>query len=89
MSTLLDELDGVVSLMDDIILVHGATQDEHDNHLMKVLCHLETVGITLNKDKCEFSKRQVKFLGQVIDTSGVCPDTDKVRAIQDYQTPWM
>ena len=86
MSTLLDGLDGVVCLMDDI-LVHGATQDEHDNRLMKVLRRLETAGITLNKDKCEFSKRQVKFLGQVIDTSGVRPDTDKVRAIQDYQTP--
>ena len=61
MLTLLDGLDGVVCLIDDI-LVHGETQDEDDNRLMKVLCRLETASITLDKDKCEFSKRQVKFL---------------------------
>ena len=55
MSTLLDGLDGVVCLMDDV-LIHGKAQDEHDDRLMKVLQRLETAGVTLNREKCEFSR---------------------------------
>jgi hypothetical protein len=55
MSSLLDGIDDVVYLMDDI-LIHGKTQDERDDRLVKVLQHLKAAGITLNKEKCEFSQ---------------------------------
>ena len=72
MSVLLDGMEGIVCLMDDI-LVYGRTQ-EHDDRLLKVLRRLEAAGLTLNRDKCEFSKSQVKFLGQIIDQTVVRPD---------------
>ena len=73
MSTLLEGIDGVVCLMDDI-LIHGTTQDEHDSRLMEVLRRLEAAGVTLNKEKCEFSQKQVPFLGQIVNHSGIRPD---------------
>ena len=85
MSSLLENV-GVICMMDDI-LVHGRTTEEHDERLTKVLCRLEKAGLTLNRDKCQFSKTQVKFLGQVIDHNGIRPDPDKVAAIQNVPTP--
>ena len=78
MSEVLSDLEGVVRicLIDDV-LVHGKSQEEHDHRLKKVLERVKQVGLTLNVDKCEFSKSCIKLLGQVIDESGVPPDLDK------------
>ena len=53
----------------------------------KVLQHLETAGLTLNKEMCKFSQRQVKFLCQMVDRMGVHPDPAKVKAIQEVPIP--
>lgn len=86
MSELLTDLEGVICMMDDI-LVYGRTSEEHDKRLTKVLHKLESASLTLNREKCQFSKTQVKFLGQVIDQAGIRPDPDKVAAIQNVPTP--
>ena len=36
---------------------------------------------------CEFSRNSVRFLGQIIDQSGIRPDPDKVNAIQTMTEP--
>jgi len=73
-------------MMDDI-LVHGHNQQEHDQRLMTVLEHLKQAKLTLNRDKCSFSVSSVKFLGQVIDSSGIHPDPQKLEAIQLMTSP--
>ena len=86
MSDILSGLDGVVCVMDGV-LIHGQTVEEHDKRLVKVLHRLENAGLTLNREKCPFSQSRVKFLGQVIDANGIRPDPDKIVAIQDVPTP--
>ena len=86
MSDILSDLEGVVCMMDDV-LVHGQTQEEHDQRLDNVLQRMKEVGMTLNKDKCHFSQNQMKFLGQFIDREGVHPDNGKMRAIQEFRIP--
>ena len=86
MSDILSDLEGVVCMMDDV-LVHGQTQEEHDQRLDTVLQRMKEVGMILNKDKCHFSQNQVKFLGQLIDREGIHPDNGKVRAIQEFRIP--
>ena len=80
MSDILAGLEGVVCMIDDI-LIHGSTQEEHDQRLAAVLERLRKAKVTLNLAKCEFSKSRVKFLGQILDGSGVQPDPEKVEAI--------
>ena len=80
MSEVLQEVEGAVHLMDDI-LVHGKTQEEHDRRLVAILKKLEEAGLTLNENKCEFSKSTVKFLGQIMDHFGVKPNPNKIDAI--------
>ena len=80
------DLDGVVCMIDDV-LVHGRTVKEHDKRLVAVLHRLEQAGLTLNQEKCRFSQSQVKFLGQVVDQSGIRPDSEKIQAIQSVRPP--
>ena len=58
-------LHGIAKSMDDF-LVYGKTVIEHDRHLRIFLQNLEEYGVTLNLEKCEFTKEEVEFLGYVI-----------------------
>ena len=70
MNALLSNLKGVLCLMDDV-LVYGKDQREHDKQLEAVLQWIKAAGMTLNRDKCEVSKTQLKFLGHIITQSRV------------------
>ena len=85
-SSILVGLEGVVCQMDDIV-VFGSTAEEHDTRLRKVLAKLQEAGITLNRDKCEFGKTRIKFLGYIISADGIEVDPDKVNAIKKLPDP--
>ena len=53
MSTILAGLEGVLCLMNDI-LVFGKDRAEHDKRLHNVLNQIQQAGVTLNTGKCEF-----------------------------------
>ena len=84
MSRILQGLPGVVCQMDDT-LVFGSSEAEHDSHLHGALQRLSEHGITLNPSKCLFRVKSVKFLGHIIDQSGIRSDPDKVQGICDFQ----
>ncbi len=86
MSEILSGVSGVVCMVDDV-LVHGQTKQEHDDRLREVLQRLQDAGVTLNAEKCVFAQNKVKFLGHVIDETGIKPDPDKVFAIQKVPPP--
>ena len=86
MSEMVGDMEGVVCLIDDF-LIYGSNQQEHDERLTKVLTKLGKEGLTLNKEKCKFSQNQVRFLGHIIDESGIRGDPEKVAAIQKIPTP--
>ena len=72
--------------MDDI-LVHGKTQKEHDERLEAVLTRLIRARITLNPEKCKFSRKQLKFAGHSLSAQGIGPDPDKTAAIEKMERP--
>ena len=82
----LEGLEGVECQIDDIV-VHGRTQEIHDKRLHQVLDSLEKANITLNLDKCEFNKSQIKILGNIVSSNGISPDPEKVKAIADLPAP--
>ena len=77
---------GVKNLSDDII-VHGATQAEHDNNLRALFQRLKDSGLTLNHEKCEFSKSRLKFFGFIFSVQGVSAGPKKVAAVQHATDP--
>ena len=86
MSQLLGDLPGVETDIDDI-LVWGATQKEHDERLEAVLKRCGEINLTLNREKCQFRVREVSYIGHILNSNGVQPDPEKVRAIQDMPPP--
>ena len=84
MSSILTGLSGVVCQMDDV-LVFGSDRAQHDTRLLAVLQRIQSAGVTLNSQKCEFGKTSVKFLGHVIDETGIRADPEKTSAIREIE----
>ena len=85
-SEILDGLDGVAHIQDDII-VWGTDQENHDNNLSKVLERIKESGLKLNKKKCEFGIREIKYVGHIFSDKGLCIDPSKVEAIRNMPVP--
>ena len=86
MSEILEGQEGVLCHMDDV-LIFGRNQVEHDARLHSALQRVQEAGLTLNQDKCEFSKQRLIFLGHVIDEHGVSADPSKTTAVAEMETP--
>ena len=86
MEELLEGLEGVVCLMDNV-LIFGWDRQEHDARLIKVLEQIQSAGVTLNAEKCELNKPSLKFLGHCINRDGVQADPDKTAAICQMTPP--
>ena len=86
MNDILSGLPGVLFHIDDI-LVFGATPTEHDHRLQAVLDRIKAAEITLNAEKCQFSRRHIIFLGHVLDQDGISPDPQKTAVISAMSPP--
>ncbi|KMQ84279.1 reverse ribonuclease integrase, partial [Lasius niger] len=89
---LLDRLIGpemephVFAYLDDIVIV-TPTFEEHMSWLKKVLDRIVTAGLTVNPDKCEFCRSQVRYLGFIVQQEGLTVDPEKTRPILEYPAP--
>ena len=88
MNTLLSDLKGVLWLMDDELFCRK-DQAEHDKRLEAVLKRIEAVGMTLNSDKSEISKTQLKLLGHIIDENRVQAIQQKLKQLYKSHYPRM
>ena len=77
---------GCLIYMDDVI-VFGKNFEEHHCRLMEVLKRFREAGLKLKPAKCNFFRREVKFLGHVINTDGVLPDPNNVEKIVNRPVP--
>ena len=76
----------VLNYVDDII-VYSNTYEEHIKHLDAVIGKLTTAGFTINIDKCNFCKQEIKFLGHVVSDKQVKVDPERIAAILNYPAP--
>lgn len=83
---LLCGVEGVSNFLDDV-LITGATDEEHLRRLEQVFSILEKAGLRLNKDKCQFFKDRVTFVGYVITENGLQKTDDRIAAIRDAPEP--
>ena len=67
--------------------MYGKSVKDHDKHLEATLLKLQDANLTLNEEKCEFSRPSVQFLGSIIDSEGVRVDPKKVDAILEMKAP--
>ena len=86
MDTILQGKKKVICYIDDI-LITGENDQEHLQTLADVLETLKQHGIKIKREKCEFLKDSVQFLGHKIDSSGIHADPGKMEAIAKAPRP--
>jgi len=84
-SQLLD-FDFTVAYVDDI-LVFSHSEEEHKAHLDAVLSRLESVGLRININKCQFFQQEIEFLGYIVSKDGIRPPPDRTSALRDLSIP--
>lgn len=72
--------------LDDIIVI-GKTLEEHLENLREVFRRLRRVNLRINPEKCDFFKKETKYLGHVVSAQGIHTDPDKVAALRELPTP--
>uniref|UniRef100_A0A914Z7V6 RNA-directed DNA polymerase n=1 Tax=Panagrolaimus superbus TaxID=310955 RepID=A0A914Z7V6_9BILA len=86
MDQMLVDIDPTSPFLDDV-LVFSKSVAAHHGDIRLVLARIMEWGFKLNPKKCKFFKSKIKFLGKLIDSSGIHPDPDKVAAIQRMSVP--
>ena len=86
---LLSALEGVheIACIADDVIIHGATKEEHDQHLHAFLTRCQSVGIKLNPEKLDIGVKSVTFMGHRISSNGIHPDPEKISAITKMKAP--
>ncbi|KAL7003706.1 hypothetical protein U1Q18_052414 [Sarracenia purpurea var. burkii] len=74
-------LDEFVIVFIDDILIYSKSDDEHKEHLRKVLHTLRSHKLYAKLKKCEFWLREVAFLGHMINSNRISVDPQKVEAV--------
>ncbi|XP_030849310.1 uncharacterized protein K02A2.6-like [Strongylocentrotus purpuratus] len=82
----LQGLPGVANISDDII-IHGATQEEHDERLRQTLTRLKDAGLTANAEKCLFGVSELVFRGHKLTKDGINPTKAKIEAVANACEP--
>ncbi|KAG6463039.1 hypothetical protein O3G_MSEX013623 [Manduca sexta] len=86
MESILCNMEGVLCLLDDI-LITGPSREIHVRRLTAVLSRLQNAGLVLQKEKCEFFKNEIFYLGYKIDKHGLKKSPEKVKAIVNAPVP--
>lgn len=71
----------------DDILVASVDGEQHLDHLKLLFTRLDEFGLTLNREKCDFGREAVDFLGWTVTAAGISPPKCKVDSIVNYSKP--
>ncbi|XP_046484824.1 uncharacterized protein [Neodiprion pinetum] len=72
--------------LDDIV-IYARSLEEHATKFIKLAERLRKANLTLQSDKCEFLRTEVKYLGHIISADGVKPDPKKIEAVKKFPVP--
>ena len=88
MNSMLEGPSGVVCPIDDnFILIYGKDLQKHNERLVSTLKAIQQAGLTLNHEKWRFNKSSLSFLGYIVSSQGISPDSQKTKAIINMKPP--
>jgi hypothetical protein len=74
--------------VDDVLVFTNGSLEQHREHVQKVLAKLKEAGLFLDIDKCEFARKETKYLGFIVRARrGVSMDLEKIKAIKEWEAP--
>ncbi|XP_058071169.1 uncharacterized protein LOC131220227 [Magnolia sinica] len=80
-------LDRFIIVFIDDILIYSKSQEKHEVHLRTALKILKENQLYAKLSKCDFWKKEVKFLGHVVKQEGIAVDPTKVEAVWNWEQP--
>lgn len=86
LTNVLSDIPNCFNINDDI-LVHGPTQEEHDIALKAVFKRLSDRGLTLKRGKCLFNQAQLLFYGYIFSAEGIRPNPQRVDCVKNLAAP--
>ena len=86
MDAITRDLDGVISIADDIC-VFGVDEKHHNENLHNLILHAKAHGLVFNKKKCFIKIPEITFFGSVYSKQGVRPDPTRVEEISSLKSP--
>lgn len=72
--------------MDDVI-IYGTSFQKHMNNSKKVFQRLPKTNFRTQLDNSEFVKKKAAFLKQIVNSAGVKPNPEKMKATMNYRLP--
>ena len=76
----------ILAYLDDCILF-SKTVSKHMSILEEVLKRFGDANLKLKPRKCHLFKKQIVYLGFLINKKGICPDPERTRLIQELKEP--
>ena len=80
------DIENVQVIFDDII-VSGKSIQEHDTALIALFERAKQLNITFNVDKFQYRVSEVRYMGHILTSSGLRPDPERIRAIEEMPDP--
>ena len=77
-------LDEFVIIYLDDICIYSKSEEEHEEHLRKVLELLRKHQLYAKPSKCAFGVQEIEFLGHIVSDKGISMDPAKVRVVVEW-----
>ena len=79
-------LDFAFGYLDDI-LIHSPDVPTHLIHMRQLFQRLREADLKLNREKCNFFKSHIQYLGHLISGEGIKPLPEKLESIKEMPPP--
>lgn len=70
----------VFAYLDDIIVVTQSFE-QHLEVLREIFCRLKAANLTVAREKCQFCRSELRYLGYIVNKNGLQVDPEKIQAI--------
>ena len=71
----------------DDVLIYSRDFETHMEHVEEILQRFKANGLKIKKDKCEFFRQELEYLGHILTGKGIRPVPEKLVAIQNMPAP--
>lgn len=86
MTKILGDLPFVQCYLDDVI-IFSKNIEEHQEHVKIVLERIRSENLKLNKNKCQFGRDEIRFLGFQIKNGSKKIPKDKIKSLLEFPRP--
>ena len=86
MTDILKDFNFAIVYLNDII-IFSRTAEEHLLYIKQVFEKLWSSKLSMKLSKCYFFSKEIKYLGHILSTKGICPLHSKTQAIQKMHPP--